>query len=63
MEEMKKMKNNKAMVLISWVISALALLTAVLISDGVISKNVIGMLVVAVVWFIIGIIYWKRAKR
>mgnify|MGYP004456557041 CR=1 FL=1 len=38
-------------------------LTAVSISDGSISKMVIGQLEIAVAWFIIGFIHWKKERK
>lgn len=57
------MKNNKAMAIISWIISLGFLLTAVSIGEGNISKMVIGHLVMAVCWLIIGIIYWNKSRK
>lgn len=57
------MKKNKVMVVISWIISLGFFLAAVSISDGSISKMVIGQLGIAVSWFIIGFIHWKRARK
>lgn len=57
------MKNNKIMVAICWILSAGFLLTAVSISEGNMSKMVIGQLACAVGWFIIGIIYWKKGRK
>lgn len=54
------MKKNKAMAVISWIISVVAILSAVLISEGNMSKKVIFNLRIAAVWLIIGIIYWKK---
>ncbi len=58
-------KNNKAMVVISWIMSAAAILCAILISLGGtgMSKNVIVTLGIAVGWFIIGIINWKKGGK
>lgn len=58
-------KNNKAMVVISWIMSVAAILCAVLISLGGtgMSKNVIVTLGIAVGWFIIGIINWKKGGK
>ncbi len=58
-------KNNKAIVMISWIMSAAAILCAVLISLGGtgMSKNVIVTLGIAVGWFIIGIINWKKGGK
>jgi len=57
------MKNNKAMAVISWIISVVAILSAVLISLGGMSKNVIVTLGIAVYWLIIGIINWKKGGK
>lgn len=54
------MKKEKVMVVICWIISLGYLLTAVSNMDGGISKTEIGQLGIAVGWFVIGIIYWKR---
>ena len=54
------MKNNKVMAVISWIISVVAILSAVLIGEGNMSKKVIFNLGIAAVWLIIGIIYWKK---
>ncbi len=51
------------MVVISWIISLVFFLTAVSISDGSISKMVIGQLGIAVGWFIIGFIHLKKAGK
>ncbi len=58
-------KNNKAIVVISRIMSAAAILCAVLISLGGtgMSKNVIVTLGIAVGWFIIGIINWKKGGK
>jgi len=58
------MKNHKAMVVISWIISVVAILAAVLISVGEgMSKMVIVNLGIAVGWLIIGIIHWKMSVK
>lgn len=57
------MKNNKAMAVISWIISVVAILSAALISLGGMSKNVIVNLGMAVGYFIIGIINWKKSRN
>lgn len=57
------MKKDKVMVVISWIISLGFFLTAVSISDGSISKMVIVQLGLAVAWFIIGFIHWKKERK
>lgn len=57
------MRNNKAMAVICWIISAIAFLSVVLICEGNLSRNVIFMFGIAVVWFVIGIIYWKKRVK
>jgi len=57
------MKNNKAMAVISWIISGVAILSAALISLGGMTKNVIVNLGMAVGYFIIGIINWKKSRN
>lgn len=59
------MKNHKAIVVISWIMSVAAILCAILISLGGtgMSKNVIVTLGIAVSWFIIGIINWKKGGK
>lgn len=56
------MKNNKTMAVISWIISVGYILTAVLIGVGeeIIPKTAKLNMGLAVVWIIIGIIYWKK---
>lgn len=56
------MKNNKTMAVISWIISVGYILTAVLIGVGeeIIPKTAKFNMGLAVVWIIIGIIYWKK---
>lgn len=57
------MKNNKVVVVISWIISLGFLLVALSISDGGISKRVIVQLGLAACWVIMGFIYWKKARK
>lgn len=57
------MKNYKVMVVISWIISLGFFFVAVSNIDGSISKIVIGQLGIALGWLIIGIIYWKKARK
>lgn len=57
------MKNNKAMAIISWVISCGFLLTAVPIGEGNSAKKVIGYLVMAGCWLFIGILYWNKSRK
>jgi len=57
------MKNNKAIVVISWIMSVGAILCAMLISVGGMSKNVIVTLGIAVGWLIIGIINWEKGGK
>lgn len=56
------MKNNKTMAVISWIISVVYILTAVLIGVGeeIMPKTAKFNMGLAVVWIIIGIIYWKK---
>lgn len=56
------MKNNKTMAVISWIISVGYILTAVLIGVGeeIMPKTAKFNMGLAVVWIIIGIIYWKK---
>ncbi len=57
------MKNNKVVAVIYWIISLGWLLAVLPISDGGISKRVIVQLGLAVCWFIMGFIYWKKARK
>lgn len=56
------MKNNKTMAVISWIISVGYILTAVLtgVGEEIIPKTAKFNMGLAVVWIIIGIIYWKK---
>lgn len=57
------MENNKIMVAICWILSAVFLLAAVSISEGNISKMATGQLACAAGWFMIGIIYWRKGRK
>lgn len=57
------MENSKVMAVVCWIISAIAFLSAALICERNLSKNVIFMLGMGVAWFIIGIIYWKKRVK
>lgn len=54
------MKSSKTAAIIFWGLSVIALLSALLISEGNLSKMVIGPLGLATVWFITGIVYWNK---
>lgn len=56
------MKNSKVIAIICWGISVVAFLAALLLSEGSLSKNVIFTLGLAILWFIAGIIYWKKGS-
>lgn len=56
------MKKGKSVVYVYWGLSVLTLLTAVLISDNGITKQVILYLILSVLWFVGGLLHWKRAK-
>lgn len=54
------MKSSKIAAIIFWGLSVIAILSALLISEGILSKMVIVPLGLAIVWFIIGIKYWRK---
>ena len=56
------MKKNKLVAYIHWGLCVCSLLVAALISDTGTTKEVILYLILAVVWFFSGLIYWKRGK-
>ncbi len=56
------MNKNKLVAYVYWGLCVLFLLTAALIRDTEITKQVILYLILSVLWFIGGLIYWKRGK-
>ncbi|MCM1540335.1 MAG: hypothetical protein NC121_03650 [Blautia sp.] len=57
------MKNHKAIVLISLIMSLGAILCAVLIGLGSMPNSVMVTLGIAVSWLIIGIVNWKKTGK
>ncbi len=55
-------KNNKLVAYIHWGLCVGSLLVAALISDTGTTKQVVLYLILAVIWFLNGLIYWKRGK-
>lgn len=57
------MEKNRLTAYIYWGLSLLTILTALLISDNEITKQVILYLILSVLWFIGGLLHWKRRKK
>lgn len=56
------MKNNKLIAYIHWGLCVGNLLVAALIRDTGTTKEIILYLILAAVWFLSGLIYWRRGK-
>ncbi len=56
------MNKNKLAAYMYWGLAVICLLTATLTSDTEITKHVILHLILSVLWFIGGLMYWKRGK-
>ena len=57
------MKNNKGMAMICWVLSAIAVLSAVLMGVGESIKPAIFIFVLGILWLVAGIFHWKKESE
>lgn len=60
------MKNRKAYAIVCWIVSVIAFLAALLISEGKmenLTKQVIFLLAMGMIWLILGVVHWVKGKN
>lgn len=60
------MKNRKAYAIVCWIVSAIAFLSALAISEGKVenlTKSAIVLLVMGIIWLILGVIHWVNKNN
>lgn len=60
------MKNRKAYAIVCWIVSIMAFLAAFLISEGKmenLTKLVIFLLVMGMIWLILGAVHWVKENN
>lgn len=65
-EKERFMKNRKAYAIVCWIVSVVAFLVALLISEGKIenlTKQVIFLLAMGMVWLILGVVHWVKENN
>lgn len=60
------MKNRKVYAIVCWIVSVIAFLAALAISEGKVenlSKHAIVLLVMGIIWLILGILHWIKGNN